>query len=150
MDIVQASLNFTPITDNLIGFLGTVVTGVLTWGIAQGALWLKSKTDLAKTQQAEQLQQSFNEAALRGIAWAEAQAKAKVGGSVKDVTIGGPFVEMAANYVIKHWPDLVKRAGLTPEKVTEAIVARLSPGPAGQAANDVVVAKATAAPPASK
>jgi hypothetical protein len=142
MDIVTAGLDFTPITSNLVAFLGTVVTGVATWALAQGALWLQSKTSLAKSQQAEQLQQTFNEAIHRGIAWAETQTNEKAATYVKNVDLpGGTFVDLAAQYVINHWPDLIKRSGLTTEKVVEAVTARLTP--ASAVADAIAAAKVT-------
>jgi hypothetical protein len=139
------TIDFTPIANQVILAIAAVIAALAAWLLQRLVAWVGTKTDLTKTQLDEQLQQSFNEAALRGIAWAGSQAQKEVGGIVGKVEVGGPFVGMAAQYVIDHWPDLIKRSGLTTDSVVKAIEARLTP--ASEAADALAQAKAAAPKP---
>lgn len=139
-----AAVDFTPIANQLILAIGAIIAALAAWLVQRLVVWIGTKTDLTKTQLDEQLQQSFNEAVLRGIAWAEAQAQKKTG-SIAKMEVGGPFVSLAANYVASHWPDLVKRSGLTTDSIVKAIESRLTP--ASEAADDLAKAKAAAPKP---
>lgn len=138
-----AAVDFTPIANQLILAIGTIIAALVAWLVQRLIAWVGTKTDLTKTQLDEQLQQLFNEATLRGIAWAESQAQKAVGSG--KVEIGGPFVEMAAQYVVDHWPDMVRRSGLTTDSIINAIESRLAP--ASEAADDLAKAKAAAPKP---
>lgn len=135
----QTTVDLSPITESLISIMGAVLTVVAGWVGWYLKNLIASKVDLSNTQLDEQLQQMFNEAAARSIAYAETVVKGTV---PKNIDVKNEFVKVAADYLVKFWPDLVKKVGLTPEKVKDTILARLPSGEMTEKADAIVVAKA--------
>lgn len=133
------TVDLSPITESLISILGTILTGVVAWIGWYVKNLVASKVNLANTQLDEQLQQMFNEAAARSIAYAETVVKGAV---PKNIDVKNEFVKTAADYLIKFWPELIQKVGLTPEKIKETILARLPSGEMTEKADAIVVAKA--------
>lgn len=130
-------IDLSPITDTVVSVVMLVLTGIVTWvGVAIRG-WFASKIDLSKTQLDEQVQQMFNEAAARSIAYAESVVKGVV---PKSIDVKSEFVAVAAGYLLKMWPELTK--GMSAEKIRDAIVARLPSGAATEKADAIVLAKA--------
>lgn len=136
-------VDLSPIRDSLVQLAGAALTGLALWIGWYVKNLVASKVDLSNTMLDEQIQQMYNEAAMRAIAYAETFLKEKV---PTKIDVNNEFVAVAAEYLIKFWPDLVKKAGLTPEMVKKTIVSRL-PSPSADKADDVALAKAgTSAP----
>lgn len=132
-------VDLSPVRDTIISIIGVVLTGIVTWvGIAIRGFFA-SKIDLSKTQLDEQIQQMFNEAAARSIAYAESIAGKVVPGKVD---VKNEFVAVAAGYLLKMWPELTQ--GMSAEKIRDAIIARLPSGPLTEKADAIVEAKASA------
>lgn len=127
----STEVNVTPITESLLAILAAVLTGVATWIGVLAKAWIATKIDLSKTDLDEKLQQRYNQAALRGIAYAESVIKGKIPDTVDT---RNEFVKVAADYVIQYWPELVERFGLTPENVRDTIISRL-PSPTSDKAD---------------
>lgn len=132
-------IDISPITNSVITGLGTVLTVFVGWAGWYVKNWVASKVDLTNTQMDEQLQQMFNEYAARAIAYAESSLK---GAIPTKVEVDDPFVSAAAGYLTRSWPDFVKRVGMTPERIRDAIIARLPSGKATDKADAIVIAKA--------
>jgi hypothetical protein len=62
----------------------------------------------------------------------------------KNVEIGkgGPFVTIAVNYFLNHWPDLVQKLGLTSDNIADMIKSRM-----GEASQNGVAIASKGAPP---
>src|SRR5690242_3766449 len=72
------TVDLSPITTSIAGIVTLVLSGVLTWlGVAIKS-WVNSKIDLSKTQLDEQLQQMYNEAVARSMAYAESVVEGAV------------------------------------------------------------------------
>lgn len=123
--VANNTVDISPITTQLIGIAGTVLSAIAIWIGVWVKSFLASKTSLADSQFAESVQARYNEAVARGMAYAEAKAQAMVpaGGKIK---IDNEFVREAAEYVIGLWPDLTKDMNF--EGVAKSIVARLPTG----------------------
>ncbi|MGD9726051.1 MAG: hypothetical protein AB7L09_21250 [Nitrospira sp.] len=140
---VSTEIDVSPITTELIKILAAALSAVAIWIGWYIKDWVGKKVDLTNTQLDEALQQQYNEIVLRGIAYAETVAGDKL---PKTVDAGNPFVKTAGDYILKFWPDLVKKLNLTPEKVRETILSRL-PSPTAEKADELAVAKASGTPP---
>lgn len=119
------TIDISPITTQLIGIAGTILSGIAIWIGVWVKNFLATKTSLADSQFAESVQARYNEAVARGMAYAEAKAQAMVPGGGK-IKIDNEFVREAAEYVIGLWPDLTKDMNF--EGVAKSIVARLPTG----------------------
>lgn len=140
---VSGQIDLSPVWQSGIALVGSALSGIAIWIGWYVKNLIASKVDLSQTQLDEQIQQMYNEAAQRAIAYAETFLQQK---APSKVNVGNEFVATAAEYLIKFWPDLVKKAGLTPEKVKETIVSRL-PSDAADKAEEITLAKAgTTAP----
>lgn len=142
--VASNTIDISPITTQLIGIAGTVLSGIAIWIGVWLKSWLATKTSLADSQFAESMQARYNEAVARGMAYAETKAQSLVpaGGKFK---IDNDFVREAAQYVIDLWPDLTKNMNF--EGVAKSIVARLPTG-AFTIAADAIASKQ--APPEPK
>lgn len=140
---VSGQIDLSPVWQSGIALVGSALSGIAIWIGWYVKNLVASKVDLSQTQLDEQIQQMYNEAAQRAIAYAETFLQQK---APTKVNVGNEFVATAAEYLIKFWPDLVKKAGLTPEKVKETIVSRL-PSDAAEKAEDITLAKAGTASP---
>lgn len=136
---MNTSIDLTPLVRELMPYISVILMAILSWLAYVIKNWVGSKIDLSKTQLDDQLQQMFNEAALRSIAYAETMIEGAVPKTVDGKSV---FIKTAADYVILHWPDLVKKTGLTPMKIEQAIAARLPSGKMTEKADAVVLAKA--------
>jgi len=145
----STAIDISPISSALVNIIGVVLTGLVTWIGWYVKNLISSKVDLSKTQLDEQLQQMFNEAAARSIAYAETVVEGAV---PKSVDVNSVFVATAAKYLMDKWPDLVKKVGLSPEAIRDTILARLPSGPATAKVDAIVLAKAAGSspPPAAK
>lgn len=137
------TIDLSPIIQSGIGLVGAALSGLAIWIGWYVKNLVASKVDLSNTQMDEMLQQQYNEAATRAIAYAESFLQKA---APKSVDVGNEFVATAAEYLIKFWPDLVKKVGLTPEKVKETIVSRL-PSASAVKAEEITLAKASASQP---
>jgi len=135
----DTTVDFTPIVNGVVATAGAALLALATWIGWYVKNWVASKVDLSTTQLDEQLQQMYNEAAARSIAYAESAVKGVV---PKEVDVRSAFVATAAEYLLKFWPDLVGKLGLTPEKIRDTIIARLPSGVMTEKADAIVVAKA--------
>lgn len=137
--------DFSPILNQLIQLAALIISGVVIWLGVQVRAWIAAKTGLKDSQLADSIQQRFNEAVVRSMAYAESAAKTAIpkGGKIE---IDQPFVRAAADYLVKMWPELTK--DLDDKQIADAIVARLPSGPMTEQANAITVAKAGAAVPA--
>lgn len=142
---IDTNIDFSPVVENIIAIVGAALSALAMWIGWYVKNWVAQRVDLTNTQLDEQLQQMYNEAAARAIAYAESVVKGAV---PKEIDVKNIFVATAAEYVLKFWPDLVKRVGLTPEMVKSTIIARLPSGPATEKADAIVQGKAEAAKPA--
>lgn len=140
----MTSIDLSPIIDSLVAIVGAVLSALAIWIGWYVKNWIAQRVDLTKTQLDEQLQQMYNEAAARAIAYAETVIK---GAAPKEVETDNVFVATAAEYLIKFWPDLVKKMELTPARVEETIIARLPSGKMTEKADAIVEAKAAAPKP---
>ncbi len=143
--IVVTQIDLSPIIANVISLLGAALGALAIWIGWYVKNLVASKVDLSNTKIDEQVQQTYNEAAARAIAYAESALKGAVPGKVDT---NNQYVATAASYLIKFWPDLVAKLGLTEEKVRETILARLPSGAATDKADAIVLAKAGTSPPA--
>lgn len=119
---VAATIDITPVTDQLIQLAILVATALLGWATWYVKNWVAKRVDLDQTTIDEQIQSLFNEAAARAMAYAATITKDAL---PKTVETQGTFVTIAAKYLVSHWPELLKKAGLTDEKIKTAILARL-------------------------
>jgi hypothetical protein len=142
---VAVAVDISPITNSLIQLGAAALTALALWIGWYVKNLIASRAAFANTQIAEQLQQMYNEAALRSIAYAETVVKGAV---PKTVDTDHQFVATAADYLVKFWPDLVGKLDLTPERVKETILARLPSGEMTAKADAIVEAKAAAPKPA--
>lgn len=132
-------IDLSPFIETLMPILATILTALATWIGWYVKNWVAKKVDLSQTQLDEQIQQMYNEAAARSIAYAESIVKGTI---PKTVDIDNEYVSVAAGYLMKFWPDLVKQIGLTPESVKKTILARLPSGAMTEKADAIVLAKA--------
>ena len=133
------TIDLKPIIETLIPIIGmilTIIAAVLSYYVRS---WLATKVDLSNTQLDEQLQQQYDYAASRAISYAESVIKGAV---PKEANIENDYVATAAGYLMKFWPDLVKKLDLTPDSVKKTILARLPSGIMNEKADAIVLAKA--------
>jgi len=143
--LTDTQVNIATIRDTLVVIGGTVLTAILSWiGIAVRA-YFASKRDLDKTTLDEKFQAIFDVAAKRGIAYSETFLKEKIPDTIDPKSV---FVKTAADYIINHWPDIVKATGMTEQNVMDAVISRL-PSPTGKEADQLALIKAGAAAPAT-
>lgn len=150
--VANNTIDISPITTQLIGIAGTVLSGIAIWIGVWIKAWLATKTSLADSQFAESVQARYNEAVARGMAYAESKAKSLAGEG--KIRVDNEFVREAAQYVIDLWPDLTKDMNF--EGVAKSIIARLPTGTFTTAAEAVAhkqappeAAKVTVAPSVS-
>jgi hypothetical protein len=141
----MTEIDFAPILNHLIEVAGAVILILGSWLIVRLRAWVDAKTGLANSKAADLIQQRMNEALARSLAYAESAVESKVTKTGK-VEVDSPLVAAAAGYLTKMWPELVEASGLTPEAIAEAIIARLPSGPLSEAAQEITIAKAGAAP----
>lgn len=129
MDQVHVGFDFSPLASYVIQILGAALFAVGTWAIGQLAAYLGRKSDVAKAVLDKELQDQFTQKLWIAIAAAEAHTGKLASEYTRNVAIGtnSTFLSFGVSYFLNHWPELVKKAGLTPEKVTSAILARLGP-----------------------
>ena len=137
----NTTVDFTPVWQSAVSIAAAVLSALALWVGVWLKSWLQAKTGLVDTALADKLQQMYNEAALRGIAYAESVVDKN---APKSVDVGSPLVKTAADYVIRFWPELVGKLGLTPEDIQDTIVARL-PTPTAKRADEQAAANAGAA-----
>lgn len=140
----MTEVDLTPVINSLVALVGAALSALALWIGWYIKNWVAQRIDLTQTQIDEQLQQTYNEAAARAIAYAETVVKGAV---PKSVTTDHAFVATAAEYLVKFWPDLTKRLNMTPERVKETILARLPSGEMTEKADAIVEAKASASNP---
>jgi hypothetical protein len=137
----DTSFDLSEIKGSVITILGSVMSAVAIWIGITVRSWIGAKYNLDKTTLDEKLQAIFDVAAKRGIAFAETTLNEKI---PSKVDINSVFVKTAADYLSSHWPDIVKKTGMTPQGVEDAIVSRL-PSPTGKEADTLALVKAGAA-----
>lgn len=121
------TIDLSPITTTLIQLMAVIATGVLTWAGVWLKAFLATKTGLAKSDLADSIQQRYNEAVGRSIAYAAKYAETHVTALDGSITVNNGFVQLAAKYLTEYWPELTK--GINFQAIGEHIVARL-PAPA--------------------
>lgn len=137
------TVDFSPILDQLIQLAMLIISALIIWLGVQVRAWIAVKTGLKDSELADSIQQRFNEAVVRSMAYAESAAKAAISKGGK-IEVNHPFVRDAANYLVKMWPELTK--DMDGKQIANAIVARLPSGPLTDQANAITVAKAGALP----
>jgi hypothetical protein len=114
MDHIQAAFDFSPLANYALQTLGVAVGTALTAALGFGAAWLSNHSALAKQVLTKTLQDQVSEYIWYAVGFAQTQLGNQVGDMTKNVDIGkgGPFVTIAVNYFLNHWPDLVKKTEL--------------------------------------
>lgn len=134
---IPTGTDITAITGQITSIAFAVLSALLVWIGNQVRVWLATKTEFANTQAALALQKQYNEA----IAWSMAYAESKVKTMLPDtVTINNDYLREAADYMMRHWPDLTK--GISAEKIKDSIIARLPTGPATEDAKVIAATPA--------
>ena len=125
----QAAVDFTPLANNAITFIATVLTiavGILT---KFGVSFLASKTKIHDTAFESMMADRVNDILLKAIDYGEAWAKAEVANPnspIKKVEFNNFIVEQMVKYAMTSMPDLIKFFNLTEERIRAMIMSRLN------------------------
>lgn len=142
--IFDTTVDISPILQWAVGFGAAVLT--ILGGILLNSLraYLDKKFALKDSELTDALQVQFDMALKKGIAYAESKLDleaAKIG----KLETGNVFIKTAGDYVVKHWPELLAKLDLKPEKVAE-IVIRAMPSPTSTEVDALTIAKAGGQP----
>lgn len=122
---METTVDFGPLLQEAIKVAALLLSALAIWIGFTIKTWIGTKIDLSKTQVDDQLLAQYNSAVLKGISFAETALGQKASGVKIDTKDGGQFIKVAAEYVMKGWPDLMKHYGLAEARVEETVVARL-------------------------
>lgn len=90
--------------------------------------WLSAATGVNNAQLEALLVSQANTILHRAIGFAHAAALAKINdpnNPMKHVEFDNVFIQMAANYAMRSMPDIIRKLGLTEERIRQLIIARL-------------------------
>lgn len=132
--------DWTPLVDSLMSLIGAIFSALIFWIGWYLKNMIAQRIEMDKAKLNEQRQQTYDYAAARSMAHAEQTIGAPNKGSAPG--IAHPFVKDATDYLTKQWPDLVNDLDLTPQKVSETILARMSKGAMTETADAISKAKA--------
>jgi hypothetical protein len=129
IDTVPFAVDFTPLAEQVLSVAVLVVT-VLAGIVSKFAVsWLASKTNMQDGQAEALLANRVNDILLKSIDYAEMWAKNELANntsSLKNVQIDNFFVRTAVTYAMASMPDLIKRFGLTEQRIGDMIRSRLN------------------------
>lgn len=126
---LQAGVDVTPVANNVIQMAVAVLTVAAGVVSTFAVKFLSSKTRMTDTAFEKLMADRVNDILLRAIDYAEMWAKTQVAdpnSALRDVRVDNMFVRVAVEYAIRSMPDLVKYFGLTPERITDMVKARLN------------------------
>lgn len=126
-------IDFAPLVSAGVEYLVVpVLSSLAIWIVAQAGVLLKRVTDrypaYLDQKTAATLASNVNGVLDKAIAFGATQAGSLIGRSDLRANVDGWIASYAAEYAVKHAPDLMKQAG----DVTQKIVARLADHPAVQ------------------
>jgi hypothetical protein len=119
-------VDITPLENDLIALVGTVVTGLGTWLIGAGALYLQRHAKWLGAQRIAQMRDMADDAVGHAIASGQSELAKQLPGSVDPHSF---VVKMAMQYAIDHDKSLLADAGVDvddPDALTQKIEARMA------------------------
>ena len=147
MNAVAAQLDITPITSALMQLLGAVIMGFGTWAVGRFVQWLGLKNS-------EQIAANIDDALRKAVTYGLQQAQDEIRAKGWDhVDVRNKALQQALPYMINHFPDTLKAAGLDlnnqdqTAKLVERALDRAFPEAARQAAESPATPPATAPKP---
>lgn len=106
-----APINLMPtLIEIFMPVLGTLLIGVVTWGLRRWFGIQLNDRDVAVV----------NDALQKGIAYATARLSAVP----LEVDVHSPVIREALTYALEHVPNALQRLGITPAQAAEKLVAR--------------------------
>lgn len=126
--VAFAQVDFTPVANDALEWVNGVA--LLVASIVSGFVvrWLSTVTGVKNAELEAILARQMNDILNRAIGLAYATAKAKVNdpnSPLREVEFDNIFINMAANYAVKSAPDIIKKFGITRDRLEEMIIARL-------------------------
>ncbi len=126
---VQAGVDLTPVANNAITIIFSILT-VVAGVVSKFAIgFLASKTKMSDTAFEALLADRMNDILQRSIDYAEAWSKQQVAdpnSPLKNIQVNNFFVETALRYVLGSAPDIISYFGLTEDRIKQMILSRLN------------------------
>lgn len=111
--------------DTVAGVVGTALT--ITLGIL--SRWMLSRTGMSNSELERHLADRLNDVIHKGIDFALSAAKNEVnksGSGLEAVKFDNYFLSLAASYIVKSAPDILRKFTITQSRLEDMIMARMS------------------------